>query len=176
MPLGRFIAWGALLPLAAGAQLAAKPPTPCPAKPAECHATTPVYNFGRHEMTGATPPVLAESTVAVTCTRANGQGFTVDIRYELKAEPPDPGRSMRDRELSQLQYDLYVDAGRRQHWGDGKKGTKAFEGRIELNDANRAVTVTHQLYGTVHGQQVAEPGHWLGYVAARLEYTIRQCK
>ena len=87
-----------------------------------------------------------------------------------------PGRSMRDRELAHLAYDFYVDAGRRQHWGDGTGGTKAFSDKMELNDVNRVVTHVHQVYGAVHGQQAAEPGQWLGFVVARLEYTIKNCK
>jgi spore coat protein U-like protein len=169
-------AWSALLPLAAAAQAPRTPPTPCPPRPAECQASTPVYNFGRHAMTSITPPVYGEGTVSVTCTKASGQGFTVDINYDLMGVPSVPGRSMRDPELGYLHYDLFVDAGRRQYWGDGKAGTKTFNDKMELNDANHVVTHTYQLYGTVYGQQAVEPGQWLGFVDARLEYTIKKCK
>jgi spore coat protein U-like protein len=176
------IAWCALLPVSAAAQprpataAPAPPPVPCPARPAECQASTPVYNFGRHEMSVSAAPILAENTVTVTCTKANGQGFAVDITYDLMGLPSIPDRVMRDRELGTLRYDLFVDAGRTQYWGDGQAGTKTLTGKMEVNDTTRVVTVTHQLYGTVLGQQTVDPGQWLGFVSARLEYTIKKCR
>jgi spore coat protein U-like protein len=164
----------ALLPLAATAQR--NPPGSCPARPAECQVSTPVYNFGRHELSVITAPIYGEGTVSITCTKAQGQGFTVDLSYDLMAIPGTPSRVMRDRELGYLRYDLFVDPGRRQYWGDGTAGSKTFSDKIELNDANRVLTVSYQVYGTVYDQQIARPGQWLGFVSARLEYTIKRCR
>jgi spore coat protein U-like protein len=178
VPLTRLLAqaWCALLPLAAAAQSPRAPPVPCPARPAECTATTPVFNFGRHEMLPNSPPILAEHTVIVTCTKAQGQGFTVHLDYDLIAQPPEPGRNLHNPNAAALEYDLYVDPGRRQFWGDGKRGTKAISDKMELSDSNSVVTHAHTLYGTVHGQQAADPGHRLGFVMARLDYTIKRCR
>ena len=178
MPLRRLFcaAWWALLPLAAWPQ-AGRTPTACPPRPAECLPTTPVYNFGRHPMSAIAPPIHAENTIGLTCTRsAAAQGLTVDVEYELLGLPAEPDRDMRHREPGSLRYDLYVDAGRKQFWGDGQGGTKTIRDRLELNDNNRAVTRTHQVYGTVHGQQEVESGQWLGFVSVRLEYSIRKCR
>ena len=168
----------ALLPLAASAQTGrAAPRAPCPARAAECQLSTPVYNFGRHQMNATAAPILAENTIGITCTRSpTAQGLTVEVDYELLGLPPEPDRGMRHREPGTLRYDLYVDAGRKQIWGDGKGGTKTVKDSLELNDNNRVVTRTHQIYGTVHGQQQVDTGQWLGFVAVRLEYSIQKCK
>ena len=138
--------------------------------------STPVYNFGRREMTSTASPILTESTVTVTCTKASGRGFEVRLTYDLLALPATPGRVMRDAELAFLRYDFFVDPGRRRYWGDGGVGTSTINDRMTLNDNNRVVTHTHQVYGTVYGQQRVEPGQWLGFVSARLEYTIERCR
>jgi len=177
MPMTRFLstAWCALLPLSAVAQ--PRPaPAACPPRPVDCQVSTPVYNFGRHEMTLTAGPINAESTVTVTCTKASGQGFAVDLTYDLRAVPPAPSRVMRDRELGYLRYDMFVDSGRRQYWGDGESGTKVISDKMELNDRNKVVTHTHQIYGMVYGQQLVQPGQWLGFVSARLDYTVKKCQ
>jgi spore coat protein U-like protein len=167
-------AWCVLLPLAALAQRA-RPPSPCPAKPAECQVTTPVFNFGRHAV--ATPvPIYGEATVTVTCTRASGPAFSVNIDYDVLGLPSTIGRHMRDRASGTLVYDMYVDAGRQQYWGDGEAGTKTLRGKLEVNETTRVVTQTQQVYGLVHGQQVVDAGPWLGVVAVRLVYEIRRCR
>jgi spore coat protein U-like protein len=167
----------ALLPLVTWAQSPRPgPPSACPGRPADCQVSTPIYNFGRHEMTTTSSPIYSEGTVTVTCTRAAGQGFQVTVSYDLRGLPNDTGRVMRNTEFASLRYDLFVDAGRRRYWGDGSAGTSTISDTIDLNDNNRVVTHTHELYGTVEGQQSAEPGQWLGFVSARLEYTIERCR
>ena len=169
-------AWSALVPLAAWAQAPRPAPAPCPARPAECQVFTPVFNFGRHQMSADGAPIYSEGSVTVTCTKANGIGFAVDVNYDLMGLPGMPGRVMRDRDLGFLRYDFYVDPAHTQYWGDGEGGTKTFSEKLELNDANRVVTRSYPVYGMVYGQQVARPGQWLGFVSARLEYTIKRCR
>ena len=167
----------ALLPLATWAQVPRPgPPSACPGRPADCQVSTPTYNFGRHAMTTPASPIYVENTVTVTCTKASGQGFRVTVSYDLQGLPNDTGRVMRNTEFASLRYDLFVDAGRRRFWGDGSGGSSTISDRMELNDNNTVVAQTHQLYGTVLGQQAAEPGQWLGFVSARLEYTIERCR
>ena len=170
-----WMAWCSLLPLAVMAQAARPQAKPCLPRPAECQVSTPLFNFGRHEMSLTAAPVLAESTVSVTCTRARVPGLTVRVDFDLLGLPSDPGRLMRDRESGLLRYDMFVDSGRRQFWGDGSGGTKTITDRLDLNDVQPIVTRTYQVYGTVYGQQRADPGQWLGFVSVRLEYETK-CK
>ncbi|GAB3774230.1 hypothetical protein GCM10028796_48200 [Ramlibacter monticola] len=165
----------ALLPLAAGAQ-AGRRSSACPVRPAECQLSTPVYSFGRHVMGANASPIFAESTISITCTRTNADGFRMDVDYELQGLPAEPDREMRHRDPGTLHYDLFVDAGRKQHWGDGKGGTKTVKDSLELSDNNRVVTRTHKIYGTVYGQQQVDTGQWLGFVSVRLEYEIKRCR
>lgn len=165
-----------LLPLQAWTQSAGpRLPLPCPPKPAECQVTAPVFHFGRHAV-GSASPIYGESTVTVTCTRAAGGAYTVDIVYDVLGLPSRTGRPMRDREGGTLRYDMYVDAGRRQHWGNGEAGTKTLSGKLEVSETNRVASQVHQVYGMVHGQQPVDAGPWLGAVAVRLLYEIRKCK
>jgi spore coat protein U-like protein len=166
----------ALLSLSAWAQSvrpprAAKPPAGCPARPAECQINVQVFDFGRGQMSPASPPINGHNTVSVTCTRSpQADGRDVDIGYELKAIPPTPARQMRDSQLHFLRYDMFVDAARTRYWGDGSQSTFTFQGTLFLDDRNRVGTLAHPVYGKVDAGQTALAGQWLGAVVTRLEY------
>ena len=178
MPMKQFLsaACCALLAFSAAAQRA-KPPTGsgCEGKPLDCVATLPVFDFGRRTMDPETPPIHGINSVSVTCTRApQANGHTVEVRYTLKAEPAEPTRSMRSRDLgslSYLRYYLFLDPARTRQWGDGLQfGTFAIEDRMLLDDRNRTVTRSHVIYGTVDGYQAVSPAPFLGAVVNRLQY------
>jgi spore coat protein U-like protein len=159
----------ALLPLHAWAQRA-KPPN-CPARPADCQINVQLFDFGRGQMSSTSPPINGYNTISVTCTRANANGLSVDVTYDLQAVPAEPSRQMRDNRLGYLRYYMYVDPARTRYWGDGLSyGTATFQGVLFLDDRNRVGTLVHQIYGKVDGGQLALPGQWLGLVATRLEY------
>ena len=166
----------ALLPLSASGQFVqsprAKPPVSCPARPAECQINAQVFDFGRGQMTSTSPPINGTNTISVTCTRANQDGLSVTVQYNLQAIPPAPARQMRDAALLYLRYDLFVDPARTRYWGDGfSHGTFTFQGQLSLDDRNRVGTLAHVVYGRVDGaQQATPPGQWLGLVVTRLEY------
>ena len=167
----------ALLPLSASGQFVqsprAKPPVSCPARPAECQINAQVFDFGRGQMTSTSPPINGTNTISVTCTRANQDGLSVTVQYNLQAIPPEPARQMRDNNLLYLRYAMFVDAARTRYWGDGySHGTFTFQGQLALDDRNRVGTLAHLVYGRVDGaQQLTPPGQWLGLVVTRLEYT-----
>jgi spore coat protein U-like protein len=149
----------------------AKPPLQCPVRPADCQINVQVFDFGRAQMTQTTPPINGNSTISVTCTRANQNGLNVEVLYTLQAIPPAPARQMRDSALHYLRYDMFVDAARTRYWGDGTSyGTFTFQGQLLLDDRNRVGTLAHVVYGRVDGGQVALPGQWLGLVVVKLEY------
>jgi spore coat protein U-like protein len=162
----------ALLSMPAWAQRA-KPPG-CPARPAECQASLPVFDFGRQLMGSTAAPVYAHNTVTVTCTRSPlASGRSVEVNYVLKAEPAEPTRSMRNRDGNYLRYYLFLDPARTRHWGDGFQfGTFAIQGSLFLDDRNRVGTLAHVVYGKVDGQQYAQTGPMLGATVNRLEYTV----
>jgi spore coat protein U-like protein len=149
----------------------AKPPAglDCPPFPVECQVNAPVFNFGRGEMTSASPPIYSQAVISVTCTRREA-GYDVDVAFELHAIPPAPARQMRDREGRFLSFDMFVDSTRKQYWGDGSQGTRVFEGSLFLNDRNRVGTLVFPLYGQVNGAQYTEAGQYLGAVIARVAY------
>ena len=103
----------------------------------------------------------------------------VEVQYALQAVPPTPGRQMRNDlgqdagVLSFLGYDMYVDPGRTQYWGNGEtSGTFVFTGSLSLDNRNRVGSLAHIVYGTVpSGQGAVVSGQWLGVVGLRLEYT-----
>jgi spore coat protein U-like protein len=171
----RFVlaACGMALALSALAQPRKKPTQPCPPRPAECQINMQVFDFGRGQVTATSPPINGTNTLSVTCTRAPVDGLTVDVEYDLQAIPPAPARQMRDHALNYLRYDMFVDAARTRYWGDGvSHGTFTFQGSLVLDDRNRAATLAHLVYGRVDGAQpLTPPGHWLGLVVGRLQYT-----
>jgi spore coat protein U-like protein len=168
----------ALLSLPALAQFVRSPRAPgpslpdCPARPAECQINAQVFDFGRGQMTAASPPINGTNTISVTCTRAARDGLNVEVRYNLQAIPPQPARQMRDNQLNFLRYDMFVDPARTRYWGDGiSHGTFTFQGQLVLDDRNRVGTLAHLVYGRVDGSQsLVPPGQWLGLVVTRLEY------
>jgi spore coat protein U-like protein len=162
-----------LVPLSASAQF--RKPSPgleCPVRPAECQINAQTFDFGRGQMTPASPPVNGTNTISVTCTRAQRDGLNVTVQYNLQAIPPDPARQMRDNALNFLRYDMFVDPARTRYWGDGfTQGTFTFQGALLLDDRNRIGTLAHVVYGKVDGAQaLTPPGQWLGLVGLRLEY------
>jgi len=151
----------------------AKPPagSECPLQPAECQINMPVFNFGRGVMNVNAPPILGNSTVSVTCTRAHRDHLNVTVDFLLSAIPPDPARQMRDSSLLFLAYDMFLDPARTRYWGDGSQGTFPLVGRLFLDDRNRVGTLFYVIYGKVHGGQTqSPPGQWLGAVLGRLDY------
>ncbi|OAI51791.1 hypothetical protein AYO46_07285 [Betaproteobacteria bacterium SCGC AG-212-J23] len=144
----------------------------CPARPAECQINAQVFDFGRGQMTPASPPINGTNTVSVTCTRAPQNGLNVHVQYNLQAIPAEPSRQMRDSNLLYLRYGLFVDPARTRYWGDGYSyGTFTFQGELFLDDRNRVGTLAHVAYGRVDGAQpAAPPGQWLGLAGLRLEY------
>lgn len=175
MRMKRFLlaAHCALLAFSVAAQQRVKPGA-CELKSADCVATLPVFDFGRHTMSPETPPIHGINTVSVTCTRSNqSNGHTVEVRYTLKAEPAEPVRSMRSRNGGFLRYFLFLDPARTRNWGDGIQfGTFAIEDRMLLDDRNRSATRSYVIYGTVDGQQLVPPAPFLGAVVNRLQYEL----
>ena len=55
-----------------------------------------VFDFGRGQMTRTSPPINGTNTISVTCTRAQRDGLSVEVIYDLKAIPAEPARQMRD--------------------------------------------------------------------------------
>src|SRR6185436_17102320 len=92
----------ALLPLSVWAQLVpsprAKPPANCPLQPADCQINSQVFDFGRGQMSSVSSPINGNSTISVTCTRAQRDGLNVTVLYQLKAVPAEPARQMPDSE------------------------------------------------------------------------------
>ena len=124
------------------------------------------------------PPIYGNASLSVTCTRAHRDGLEVTVDYELKAQPPEPARQMRNQiidasEHSYLRYTMYLDPGRTRNWGDGiLYGSFVFTGTLFLDDRNRVGTLAHVVYGTVDGgQSLIAPGNWLGLVGVQLQYT-----
>jgi spore coat protein U-like protein len=142
----------------------------CPPQPASCEVAAPLYTFGRQEMTDSTPPILAQGTASITCTKLIQQGFPVTISLELSGIPPRVPRELRAAQ-GQLNYGLFLDPPHTLVWGDGSAGTHAIEDTIELKGNTRTVTRNYMLYGQVDGGQQADAGRYLDAVAVRLRYT-----
>jgi len=123
-------------------------------------------------MTAGTPPVDSNATISVTCTRRLAiQTGDVEVNFELQALPPQPARQMRDRiGGAYLTYDMFVDPARSRYWGDGTQGTFPLQGTCMLNDRNQVCTIPFVLYGRVHGNELVDPGPFLGLVLARVAY------
>jgi len=164
----------AMLSMAAQAQRA-KPPAPCPTRPAECQINTQVFDFGRGQMSQTAPPINGFGTLSVTCNRsleADRDGREVKVEYLLTAVPAAPARQMRDNQLHFLRYDMFLDPARTRYWGDGYVGgTFPIQGLLVLNNKNRVGTLVHQLYGKVDGGQPGFPGQWLGLIGVSLQFT-----
>lgn len=177
MPMNRFLLTGCavLLALPCGAQRRPPDQTACPVAAAECTASLPVFNFGRHVVNQNSAPINSHNTVSVTCARsprANDRDVTVS--FTLKAEPAEPSRAMQDRtnlDYEYVRYFLYLDSARTVHWGDGYQyGTQAITGTIYLDNRNVIGTLAFVIYGTVDGAQAVTPGPKLGAVLNRLQY------
>ena len=170
MPLTRPL-WFALCALLPGAVQSAGGP-PCPAQPAQCEISAPLYNFGRHPMTASSAPIRTQGSISLTCTKLIQQGFPVNVDIELQGLPPRPSRALRGHEGEDLTYALFLEPALTRAWGDGSSGTYAILDNIELRGNDRVLSRTYVLYGRVDGGQQGSPGRYLGSIASRLRYTV----
>jgi len=124
-----------------------------------------------------TSPVLAETTVGITCTRpvTRRPGVIlapdIDVELRLMALPAEPDRFMRDDLLQYLRYHVYVDKGRRRFWGDGTQGTEVIADEFTLRRDNSSFSREYTIYGAVDGAQLVAPSPFIGAVVTRLEYS-----
>lgn len=143
---------GLLLTLACARALAAP-------EDVTCVPSAPTINFGAYDiLAGAT--VNAAGSFTVTCTHNKNSRQTVTYTARLATTParqlaPPSG-------ADRVSYQLYVDSGRTQLWGDGTGSTFTITGTVTMNGSVSVTDVAKNFYGQISpgGQDVsaASPG------------------
>lgn len=133
--------------------------TAVPASAADCSLSVTGMNFGRVEsQPGRDPDTIG--FVLVSCRGQDGPEISITLSLDIPGE-----KAMRDGAQS-LAYELYVDPGFQQPWGDGTAGTQAIQRQVP-NDGS---PVRVPIYGRLRVHQRAIAGQYTDRPSIRLDY------
>jgi spore coat protein U-like protein len=128
----------------------------------DCTVGASGVEFGLYDTLTSTP-TDATGSITYACTQGNG---TVNVVISI-----DRGRSgsfnrAMSSGLEQMSYNLYLDVGHTQIWGDGSSGTTTLQDKVPGN--NHPVTAT--VYGRVFPQQNVGNGRYTDALTVTLQF------
>lgn len=118
-----------------------------PATAAVCEVSSASIAFGVYDPTGSQPRD-SNTSIQVTCSGSNET-----VSFSLMATSG-YGTFANRQALSgstSLGYNLFIDVGRTQIWGDGSAGTAIIQDSITITST--PVSKTYVIYGRIPGQQ-----------------------
>jgi len=115
-----------------------------PALAASCTVSTGGVAFGIYNTLGSQPDD-SSGNITVSCTGTAGEVVNVTLSTATNTRNLQSGGRA-------LVYQLYVDVGRTQVWGDGTSGTATITGSITVG-SNGTVLQSYYVYGRVAGGQ-----------------------
>lgn len=124
-----------------------------PSLAASCTVSTSGVAFGAYDPLGGAP-ADSSGSINVSCTGTSGEMVNVTLSTTATAHNLQGPHSA-------LAYQLYVDAGRTQVWGDGTSGTTTITGALTVG-SNGTVNQSFYVYGAVPGgQNAAQSGSYV---------------
>ena len=135
---------------------------PWPAFAINCTISTVGVNFGNYNVFS---PTALTSTGSVTyrCTGVGGNSITVDLSRG-NATSYQPRTMLRTTEP--LSYNLYLDAGMTQIWGNNTGGTQHYGPTVP--QSNRNITVT--IFGRLPAGQDVTIGNYTDTIVATINF------
>jgi spore coat protein U-like protein len=139
----------------------------------DCSVSASGVAFGVYDPTLATPDDSTGSVV-VTCTYT-GPGGSDTANYTVTLSTGMSG-SYAPRKLAagalRLNYNLFLDAGRTQVWGNASAGTTIITGSLKVGPGagNRTRTATHVVYGRIPQLQDADVGNYTDTILVTLTF------
>lgn len=138
------------------------------AKAAICTVNATGMAFGSYDPLAAAP-LESTSTVQVTCMSE----APPRVRYRVALSTGQAGsyntRAMTNG-VSQLNYNLYLNAARTTIWGDGTGGTRVIRRRYNLPPPGSTQTDTHIVYGRVFAGQMVTVGTYLDTITVTVRF------
>lgn len=137
-----------------------------------CTVSASGVAFGSYSIF-STAPTNSTGTVTLTCkgNSRTSTPFSIALNAGLYG-----GGSFSNRRMisgtSYLAYQLYVNAGHSQVWGDGTGGTSTVSGTCTDNAATKArqCSVTSTVYGQIPALQTPVPGSYSDTVTVTVTY------
>ena len=138
------------------------------AKAEVCTVGTSPVAFGVYDPLAAAP-LDSTGNVAVTCTSVGNPR----VRYIVELSTGQAGtynpRAMTNG-VSQLTYDLYVNAARTRVWGDGSGGTRRVRANYRLLPIGSTQTDNYTVYGRVFPGQNVSVGSYLDTIIVTVTF------
>lgn len=106
--------------------------------------------------------VTANSTITVRCT--NNNAYAVSLSGGLHGSGPNNRKMKHATAADTVDYQLYLDGGHQQVWGDGSGGTLRRQGTG--SGANQSLTV----YGRIPAQATPRAGNYADTITAVVEF------
>jgi spore coat protein U-like protein len=130
---------------------------PVPAAALSCSVTATAHGFGTYDAFDPLP-LDSTSTITVECLVSTAYSVALDTGGSGSFSP----RVLTDG-TAQLEYNLYVDAGRNAIWGDGSANTSTVN--------NTSALATHTVYGRVFaGQTAVRAGNYTDSITVTVTY------
>ena len=132
---------------------------------AQCTITDVSVAFGSYDPISPQPRD-SNATLQVRCSGANE---TVSFQLFAATGAGSLGDRRASNGKSALRYNLFLDAGRTQIWGDGSSGTTVLSDSLTITDV--PVTKTYVVYGRILAQQsYTTPGNYGDQLVITLNY------
>lgn len=135
-----------------------------------CSASASGVVFGTYSPLSATP-LNSNGTVTVSCTLLSGGSTTVSMTIALSAGT---SGSFAARTLAagtqQLRYNLYVNSGHTQVWGDGSGGSSSVAAALPLTAASPTQQTSRTLHGQIGAGQDVGAGSYLDTLVVTIIY------
>lgn len=139
----------AVLALSAGA---AEPQKPAPLIDRTCVITATGVDFGVYDTINPSPND-STGTISYSCSQGGG---ALNVTITLDQGVAGTFNRTMTNGIDRLNYNLYLDAGRTNIWGDGTRGTMALQDKIPGSNQ----TITAVVYGRVFASQTVGSGQY----------------
>lgn len=126
-----------------------------------CTVSASDLDFGAY-VSNSTVPALGQTAISLNC----GAGVTVELSLDAGTGAVGNTRRrqlLQDSGIDRLDYDLYQDAGRTNHWGD-RSGRDTLE--VLTTDAVQTVPI----YGEIPARQRARDGTYSDMITITVHY------
>ncbi len=123
--------------------------------------------FGIYDPLAPAPLDSSTGSVQVTCTSDRPPRVTYEIQLDTGQAGSFAPRAMASG-VSQLTYNLYIDAARSAVWGDGTGGTAVITADYNLTPPGSTQTDPYTVYGRVPAGQVVAIGSYLDTITVTL--------
>jgi spore coat protein U-like protein len=119
---------------------------------ARCDVTSTPLSFGTYDVFSATP-VRSSATIGVTCTSGGVQLVTITVGPSIGSGGFNPRQMVQSGGADRLGYNLFIDPGLTQIWGDGT-GT----GSAVIVNVSNSQPFNGTAYGIIFARQNVSAG------------------